>query len=244
MTEASSGHLRNRPRQARSAARIEQILDAAATVFSDVGYDAATTNLVAKRSRVPVGTLYRWFPDKSALADALVDRYLDQLVRLYDELLVNDPDEPVGPFVRRVARRIIAEARTQQALPALMAAALVPGGHSRAGTRLRAGLLGHVRTLLDLRIPGLPADVGDRAAEVAVTITHMLLVVTPQATGPDRDVMTDEYIDVLLAYFEAKFPAADHPVWDDPDPTVRPAFPAPQVRDRRPAEPPDGPSVP
>ncbi|MCU1454649.1 MAG: hypothetical protein JWN46_2795 [Acidimicrobiales bacterium] len=237
MRDPRSDHLRNRPRQARSAARVEVILDAAARVFEDVGYDAATTNLVAARSDVPVATIYRWFPDKSALADTLVDRYLEQLVRLYDELLVNDPDEPVAHFVHRVAARLIEEARTQRALPALMAAALVPGSQSTAGARLRAGLLGHIRTLLDLRIPDLPQEIGDRAAEVAVTITHMLLVVATRVTGPDRDVMTAEYVDVLLAYFEAKFPAADHPVWDDPDPTVRPAFPAPQVRDR-PADPP------
>ena len=232
MLEMENSHLRNRPRQARSAARVEVLLDAAARVFEDVGYDAATTNLVAARADVPVGTLYRWFPDKSALADALVDRYLEQLVSLYDELLVNDPDEPLGHFVHRVAARLIDEARTQRALPALMAAALVPGTRSNAGARLRAGLLGHIRGLLDLRIPDLPTDIGDRAAEVAVTITHMLLVVTTQVTGPDRDEMTAEYVDVLLAYFEAKFPSADHPVWHDPDPTIRPVFPAPQVHQR------------
>ena len=82
-----TSHLRNRPRQARSAARVELLLDMAEVVFEEVGYDTATTNLVAQRAGVPVGTLYRWFPDKSAIAEALADRYLAQLLGLYDDLL-------------------------------------------------------------------------------------------------------------------------------------------------------------
>ena len=74
-------------------ARGAGILDVAEAVFEKVGYDAATTNLVASRAGVPVGTLYRWFPDKAALAEALADRYLDRLVALYDELL----GVPAGP---------------------------------------------------------------------------------------------------------------------------------------------------
>ena len=59
MSDEAASHLRNRPRQARSAARVEHLLDVAEEIFEEVGYDAATTNLVASRAGVPVGTLYR-----------------------------------------------------------------------------------------------------------------------------------------------------------------------------------------
>ena len=145
MPDATS-HLRNRPRQARSAARVELLLDVAAEVFEEVGYDAATTNLVAARADVPVGTLYRWFPDKAALAEALTDRYLAHLVGLYDELLGDSlPEERIGDFLRRVLRRLLEETRDQRALPALLVSAMVPGGRADAGARLRRGLEDHVR---------------------------------------------------------------------------------------------------
>jgi AcrR family transcriptional regulator len=106
VTDEPNSHLRNRPRQARSAARVEHLLDVAEEIFEEVGYDAATTNLVASRAGVPVGTLYRWFPDKSALAEALTDRYLDHLVSLYQDLLSDiAPDVRIGDFVRRVMNR-------------------------------------------------------------------------------------------------------------------------------------------
>ncbi len=227
MPDATS-HLRNRPRQARSAARVEHLLDVAAEVFEEVGYDAATTNLVAARAEVPVGTLYRWFPDKAALAEALTDRYLATLVGIYDELLGDLlPNERIGEFLRRVLRRVLEETREQRALPALLVSAMVPGGRANAGARLRRGLEDHVRELVELRVPGIPDDVVARTAEVLVTLAHLVLAAAADDDEVHREEMTAEYVDVMLAYLEAKFPSPDHPAWTDPDVTVRPLFPAP-----------------
>ena len=229
MGDVPATHLRNRPRQARSAARVELLLDVAEQVFEEVGYDATTTNLVAARAGVPVGTLYRWFPDKAALAEALADRYLERLLVLYGELLTGiDPAERIGEFLRRVMHRFIEETAEHRALPALLVSAMVPGGRSSAGERLRDGLEGHIQGLIELRVPGIPADLRDRTAEVVVTLAHLVIAEAASADGtPDADVLTGEYIDVLLAYLEAKFPSADHPAWTDPDVPVRPLYPAP-----------------
>jgi len=60
----------------------------------------------------PVGTLYRWFPDKAALAEALTDRYLERLMNLYGELLTDiSPADRIGDFVRRVMTRLAAATR-------------------------------------------------------------------------------------------------------------------------------------
>src|SRR4051794_6319187 len=169
VAEVPTSYLRNLPRQARSAARVELLLDVAEEVFEEVGYDTATTNLVAARAGVPVGTLYRWFPDKNALAEALTDRYLDRLIDLYAELLGHvEPGERVGDFLHRVMDRLVEHTRDQRALPALLVSAMVPGGRSSAGERLRTGLEGHIRALIELRVPGVPPDIRDRTAEVCV----------------------------------------------------------------------------
>lgn len=228
MPEDPTTHLRNRPRQARSAARVEHLLDVAEVVFEEVGYDAATTNLVASRADVPVGTLYRWFPDKAALAEALTDRYLNLLVGLYDSLLTDiDPEVRISDFLRQVMHRLLEETSTQRALPALLVSAMVPGGRSMAGARLREGLEGHIRDLVELRVPGVPHDVRDRTADVCVTLAHLVLAAASDHENEDRDALADEYIDVMLAYLEAKFPTVDHPAWNDPDAPIRPLYPAP-----------------
>lgn len=235
MAEEPPTHLRNLPRQARSAARVELLLDVAEEVFEEVGYDAATTNLVAQRAGVPVGTLYRWFPDKAALAEALTDRYLERLVTLYNEMLTDlPPEERIGDFLHRVMARLVTETRGQRALPALLVSAMVPGNRSPAGARMRAGLEGHIRGLIELRVPGIPTDLRDRTAEVTVTLAHLVIAAAADGDEDDerRKVLTDEYIDVLLAYLEAKFPSADHPAWTDPDVAVKPVFAAPQRAER------------
>lgn len=228
MADVPESHLRNRPMQARSAARVELLLDVAEVVFEEVGYDATTTNLVAARAGVPVGTLYRWFPDKGALAEALTDRYLERLLELYGRLLTDiDPGERIGEFLRRVMHRFIEETADHRALPALLVSAMVPGGRSTAGERLRAGLQEHIQGLIELRVPGVPTELRDQTAEVVVTLAHLVIASAANAdrsAGPD---LTDEYVDVLLAYLEAKFPSADHPAWTDPDAPIKPLFPAP-----------------
>lgn len=68
-------HARRSPLQARSRARVDLLLDAADAVFLEMGYAAATTNHVAARANMSIGSLYRFFPNKEALLVALAERY-------------------------------------------------------------------------------------------------------------------------------------------------------------------------
>lgn len=68
---------RRTPRQDRSRSTVEYLLEAAAQVFDARGY-AATTNEIAARAGVSIGTLYQYYADKDALLLALAERHLDQ----------------------------------------------------------------------------------------------------------------------------------------------------------------------
>ena len=69
------------PVQRRSQATVEQLLVAAVQVFEEHGYAGTTTNRVAARAGVSVGTLYQYFPNKEALAVALLERHLAETRR-------------------------------------------------------------------------------------------------------------------------------------------------------------------
>lgn len=64
------------PRQARAIATRDAILEAAARILARGGWDALTTNAIAARAGVSIGSLYEYFPDKRAIADALLERHL------------------------------------------------------------------------------------------------------------------------------------------------------------------------
>ena len=71
-----SSKRRRKPQQARSQARVKQILDMAEELFQEVGYKATTTRAIAARAEVSVGSLYQFFPDKEAILKALAVRYM------------------------------------------------------------------------------------------------------------------------------------------------------------------------
>ncbi|MEW2495705.1 TetR/AcrR family transcriptional regulator [Streptomyces nodosus] len=70
--------LRRAPVQRRSAERLTRILDACADLLDEIGYDALSTRDVAQRAGVPIGSVYRFFGNKRAMADALAERNLER----------------------------------------------------------------------------------------------------------------------------------------------------------------------
>ncbi|MFF1879059.1 TetR family transcriptional regulator [Leifsonia sp. NPDC058230] len=72
--QTSAPLVRTEPIQERSAARIDALLDAAAEVVDEIGFDRLTTAMVAERAGASIGTVYRYFPDRIVLLQALRDR--------------------------------------------------------------------------------------------------------------------------------------------------------------------------
>jgi len=68
---------RKSPIQARSNATVDAILQATLQVLTSVGKERLTTTRVAARAGVSVGTLYQYFPNKSALLQATLRRHMD-----------------------------------------------------------------------------------------------------------------------------------------------------------------------
>lgn len=69
-------NMRKQPRQARSRATMEAILEASARILGDEGWAGFTTNKVAHLAGVSIGSYYQYFPDKHSLVDAIRDRHL------------------------------------------------------------------------------------------------------------------------------------------------------------------------
>src|SRR6202012_466138 len=79
MPSISSNPIRVAPQQERSMRRLAGFLDAAAELFAEAGYEAATRTAVAERSGSSIGALYNYFPDKQSIAFTLVNQYAQEL---------------------------------------------------------------------------------------------------------------------------------------------------------------------
>ena len=79
-THDARATLRNEPVQARSTARLSALLDAAAQIVDEIGYERLTTAMVAERAGASIGTVYRYFPDRIAVLQALAARNLERVL--------------------------------------------------------------------------------------------------------------------------------------------------------------------
>lgn len=97
---------RRKPKQTRSVETRNSLLEAAATLFAELGYEQATTHLIASRAGVSVGALYRYFEDKQAILIELYGQEVSDLRRrLLKEFSIVDL---VGKDVRQLVNKTVA----------------------------------------------------------------------------------------------------------------------------------------
>ncbi|WP_328690907.1 TetR/AcrR family transcriptional regulator [Streptomyces caniferus] len=95
---------RKQPRQARAELTRQRILAAAAHVFAEYGHAAGTTNRIAERAQISIGSLYQYYPNKDAILVELLTRHLDAgmaaTARQQDEGTPRFLEEVVRGYVR------------------------------------------------------------------------------------------------------------------------------------------------
>lgn len=94
---------RKTPVQARSTASVKAILEATIQVLHKAGKEHLTTTRVALRAGVSVGTLYQYFPNKSALLQAALKRHLDEVTSAVERVC----KERKGATQRQMATALI-----------------------------------------------------------------------------------------------------------------------------------------
>ncbi|MFO0634899.1 MAG: TetR/AcrR family transcriptional regulator [Nannocystaceae bacterium] len=99
--------VRKQPKQARAQATVEAILTATAEVLTEQGYEAATTNAIARRAGVSIGSLYQYFPHKEALVMALCDRHMQQMTALIIGEVAAMRGLPLSDAVRALIRTLL-----------------------------------------------------------------------------------------------------------------------------------------
>lgn len=192
---------RKAPRQERSRLTVEAILDAAARVFERHGYAAGTTNRIAERAGVSIGSLYQYFPNKDAILVALVEQHLDEGTAAAGPVLralVADPP-PLEEGMRRLVEAMVALHRERPRLHrVLFEEAPRPPALRRRLDRLtataRGAVAAYLRTLDVGRDPELAARL---VVQVIETVTHELVL---RPDGVPVEAYVDEAVALLAGY--------------------------------------------
>lgn len=84
----STTDLRKSPKQGRSKDLVSAVMDAATRILESVGVDNLTTNKVASKAGVSIGSLYQYFPGKDAIYAALVEREIERNDEAFQKIIV------------------------------------------------------------------------------------------------------------------------------------------------------------
>lgn len=193
-------------RQPRGLLREEEILAAAGALFAEIGYDKVTTNLIAARAGVSPGSLYQFFPNKEAIAQAYAASATLRLHSVYDTAL--SPDViglPLAGFLDVYIDALIAFNREFPGYLALSIASTISPSLALALADLRHGIQGRIDALFAARWPKMAPE--QRRIRGLVSY-RLFLALLPLALGnhEDQQAMVREMKTMMYRYWE---PAAD-----------------------------------
>lgn len=204
MARSQRVEARKAPLQSRSKQTVASILAAAAQVFADRGYANTTTNHIAERAGVSIGSLYQYFPSKDALLVALAERHVEQAFAAVLEEVGEKRQAPARELLRALVDALL---RAHQREPRLHRvifeeAHLLDDSFRRRLEELDDRALRLARGIIEERCAELAIDDPEMASFVVVHvlegITHTTVIHHPEMMR--RPAFREELIRLLESY--------------------------------------------
>lgn len=196
--------LRHVPTQARSRQRLADVLDAAETILAAEGAAAFTTNRVAEAAGVPVGSVYRYFADKEAIAEALAMRFWSEFADLVAGVADADELDPLADPGATVLETLAAGFRARPAFLALWYGGLRSARVREATRPTRSAIGSSVQRILGVHWPGAAEADRDAVARMLVIAGDGLLREAFRASAQGDPEMLAESRAMLSAYLSSR----------------------------------------
>jgi len=193
---------RKKPVQARSQATVDAILEATARVLVDSGYDRASTNRIADRAGVSIGSLYQYFPSKESLVGALIDRHSDEMLAVFLRQVAAVKDAPIHEAVRAVVVATVDSHLVEPKLHRIFEEQVPRIGKlaeslekldTHASSAVRAYLLAHAS---ELRVKDLETAIFVVVHAVEALVHRAVFV----QRGPTRDALVEAIVDLVTRF--------------------------------------------
>jgi AcrR family transcriptional regulator len=201
--QAKTVRPRKTPRQERSQRTVEAILIAAAQVFADQGYAATTTNHIAVRAGVSIGSLYQYFPSKDAILLALAERHVEVAFAKVLETVREKREAPVSELLRALVDALVEGHQFDPGLHRAIFEETHPDRKFRARLdELDERAVRLARDLIEERCAELAVDNLEMASMLCVQIlegvTHVMAIRYPEMLATQE--FRDELVKVLEGY--------------------------------------------
>jgi AcrR family transcriptional regulator len=198
----SSNRVRVEPQQERSTRRLASFLDAAADLFVESGFEATTMTAIAERVGASIGTLYHYFPDKAAIASALVNQYAHEIEEHWQPLIANTSTLTHQDFASQFIECITEFVHRRPAYLALLSAPT----RFRRDPSTRRALRIAIANAFRARNPALSEEKSLLMANVALQIVKGMTNLYTQVTPKEKPQVTAEFKNVLTLYLGSVLP--------------------------------------
>jgi AcrR family transcriptional regulator len=188
------------PKRARGKQRVAELLEAAAAVFAEKGYEAATMTEIAARAGAPIGSLYQFFPVKEALADALVQNYAAMLVADLQELEALARTD-IKTLVERLFGLLRGHPRERVAALPLAEARM---DERTRRTTFRHMLRRHIAAIVRVHAPAMPAEAARGIAVVVLQLMKAASILSDEESLPGRAAGLRELQTLAVHYLEER----------------------------------------
>jgi AcrR family transcriptional regulator len=191
-----SNPVRVAPQQERSTRRLAGFLDAAAELFVEVGYEAATMTAVAERSGSSIGALYNYFPDKQSIAFTLVNQYSQELEAHWKPLMEQAEMLTHAEFADLFIERITQFVQKRPAYLRLLAAPIRFRRDPAARKASRVAIASAFRA----KNPSLSSDQSILAANVTLQIVRGMMTQYEETDVKGKVLVVAEFKKLLTLY--------------------------------------------
>jgi AcrR family transcriptional regulator len=189
---------RKQPAQPRSSRTVGVILEAAAHILEQQGFEGYTTNSIAERAGVSIGSLYQYYPGKDAITIALIEQesavLLDAVVKA---ARMDDWAEALRSMIRAATEHQLTRPKLARLLDFEEARLPFPAHAVRVGSTIQTA----ITEVLKKRPDRSPEDVAVLAYDI-LAITRGLTDSAGERGETDIDELERRVIRAVFGYLE------------------------------------------
>jgi AcrR family transcriptional regulator len=180
------------PTQERAKKRVERIIEAAAHVFAEEGYDAATMEGIAARAETSIGSIYQFFPNKLSLFNALARHYHDKL-RAFFDVVLSGPllERPWVEILESGIDAFIAFHENDAGFRAVWVGLQLTEQVVTEGEAINRDFAKRIESILEVKLPAVPERIRPVVATMMVEILTTVLIVCARRPAEAKPLIVE-----------------------------------------------------
>lgn len=183
---------RRTPLQDRSRQRVERILDSASEVFLERGYDAATTEEIARLAGTSIGSVYQFFPNKLAIFNAIALRCVGRAKEIFDTFMTPEAiDRPWTELLDGAIDTFATYHRTEPGFRAILLNWRVSADMVLANDDVNREFARRAEAVLRANAPSLTPTRRALVATVIIETVSAMMILCVRRPASAEDIVTE-----------------------------------------------------